>query len=82
MNEEIFHCKCNGQITISGCYGGFTADEEPYEAGKYEEVSDEIQNLIENIDFYLTATMCLTCKKIYFWSDTGICVGTSDIELP
>jgi len=73
-------CKCEGQVTISGCYGGFVPDEEPYENGKQEEVSSEIDAIIGSIDFYITATLCLACKKIYFWSDAGILVGIQEIE--
>ena len=73
-------CKCKGQITISGCFGGFVPDEEPYENGKREEVDSEVQAIIENIGFYITATLCLVCKKIYFWSDAGTCVGIQEIN--
>ena len=72
-------CECDKTITLSGSGCSFTPDEEPYENNIREYVTDEESTIIDNIYFHITATLCMKCKKVYFWDEDGISLGEQEI---
>ena len=61
--------RCEHKNTISlGCRPiEFHADEEPYQNGKREEISNEDQDTIDEIEFYVSGNYCKDCKKTFLY---------------
>jgi len=78
MSEVI--CKCERQITIGSSGTMFEADQEPYKADEFVDVTDKEESIIVGLNFYMTATLCMKCKKVYFWSEDGKSIGIQKIE--
>ena len=73
-------CKCDNVITLAGNGCCFREDEEPYGNNVIEEVTEEESTVISNIDFHVTATLCMKCKKVYFWGEDGSSLGEQELS--
>ena len=72
-------CDCKNTITLGSGGCSFHPDEDPYQNGIIEDVTDEENSTIDDINFHMTATLCMKCKKVYFWSEDGISLGEQEI---
>jgi len=76
--NQYKECECKNKITLQGNEYDFIEDEEPYENGKHEKVTEEESNTIQNITFYVSGSLCMKCKKVYFYNDNGLIIGIQD----
>ena len=75
-------CSCNAKsITVSGAFGDWEADSEPYENGVYEDIEEEHQGWIDSLELHITATICTKCKEVVYYSEDGEIVGKDVVDV-
>jgi len=67
--EKIIRISCEHKntITLGSHEISFEADEEPYKSGKYEDLTDDDEVLVESLSHYVTANYCKDCGKLFIY---------------
>ena len=84
MNKEkveLKECGCNAPvITLTGDYGYWQADEEPYENGVKAPLKEEHEYLVGEVEFSLAANICTKCKQVFFYSEDAGLIGIDKLS--
>ncbi len=62
-------CECGSDkfIKLEGYHLSLYPDDEPYEKGVEEELTQEDEKLLNDLELYINMNVCKKCKKVFFY---------------
>lgn len=64
-------CKCGNTkfITVSSLFIDLRGDDEPYENGIEESLTEEDEEYLQNQEIEIAINICCKCRKHHYWID-------------